>query len=74
MELIEIKKLLYKTSTKAFLKYIRKGSAYYEATVGENVKIYYQVPVSDMGDADFFPEMEGKHLIRWITEFNQDLC
>lgn len=73
----EIKKALYKQNPKAELLYIRQGIAIYDATIKECEEpiikyktILFEVPVSDMGSADFFPEMEGKHLIRWIV--NED--
>jgi len=69
METNEIKKSLYKEKTKATLSYIRKGTAYYVTTLFSGAKIYFEIPVSDMGDADFFPEMEAKLLIRWITTY-----
>jgi hypothetical protein len=65
-----IKKALYKEKPKAKFLYIRKGTAYYEATIGTPgsgvMVITFYVPVSDMGDADFLPEMEAKHLIRYM--------
>lgn len=74
METNDIKKHLYKQNPKAKLSYIRKGSAYYatvilvnEQTIDEQSKIIlFEVPVLDMGDADFHYEMDGKFLIRWI--------
>jgi hypothetical protein len=63
----EIKKLLYKQKPVAFLQYIRKGNACYESIIEDRI-IWFEVPVSDMGDADFWPEMQGQLLIRWIKE------
>jgi hypothetical protein len=44
---------------------IRMEFAYYvtETSLGE---IKFVIPVSDMGEADFLPEMDAKLLIRWI--------
>lgn len=72
MEKNEISKLLYKQNPIAGLLHIRKGYAYYEATVEEvergSLYVQFEVPVSEMGDADFFPQMEAKFLRRWILK------
>jgi hypothetical protein len=65
MNTIEIKKALYKQKPEAQFMYIRKESAYYQANLNEG-KVFFQIPVSDMGDADFLPTMEAKLLGRWI--------
>lgn len=67
MEMNEIKKSIYKENTKAKLMYIRKGAAYYETILFGGSKIHFAIPISDMGDADFFNEMDAKYLIRWIV-------
>lgn len=67
MEINEIKKILYKTSPKAELQFIRKGKVYYKSEL-ENLSVNFEIPVEDMGDADFLPIMEGKLLIRWIIK------
>ncbi len=71
MDKNEIKKLLYKQNPIATFNYIRKGTAYYETVVNAEFdishKINFEVPVSDMGDADFKNEMESKLLNRWIV-------
>jgi len=68
----EISILLYKQNPKASLSYIRKGNAYYSTTVEDgtlgSVFVQFEVPVNDMGDADFMVEMEGKYLRRWILK------
>ena len=66
MEKNELKKLLYREKPKAEFRYIRKGTAYYRA-ITVDVTIDFQIPVQDMGDADFLDEMEAKLLIRWIV-------
>ena len=66
MEKNEIKKLLYLNKPAAKFLYIRKGQAYYKSMVND-IEIMFNIPVSDMGDADFLNEMEAKHLIRWIV-------
>jgi hypothetical protein len=71
MNLTEIKKELYKQKPTANLIYIRKGSAYYESKImveSEPIRIFFEVPVSDMGDADFTSVMDAKLLNRWISE------
>lgn len=82
METNEIKKLLYKQNPAALFKYIRKGNAYYQAGIEIDkdnlldlpiVKlITFEVPVSDMGDADFLSMMPAKLLIRWIVNTEQN--
>lgn len=72
----DIKKILYKQNPKAKLNYIRKGIAYYDTFITtektedklpESFKVVFEIPVIDMGDADFFQEMDSKYLNRWIT-------
>ncbi len=67
----EIKKALYKQKPKAILQFIRLGIAYYQTpnieVDGEQMVVKFEVPVSDMGEADFFPEMDAKLLNRWIV-------
>ena len=78
MEKNEIKKLLYKQNPKAELLNIRKGVAYYDAIVKieeqpiiKHKTIFFKVPISDMGDADFLCEMDSKLLDRWIVDFDK---
>ena len=54
----ELKKALYKTKPKAKLIYIRNGNAYYLAEIDDNT-IRFEVPIDDMGDADFLPTMDA---------------
>ena len=71
----EAKKELYKQNPPAHLIFIRKGVVHYEAGVYEGdkrVSIHFEVPFSDMGDADFFAEMHAKHLIRYIHGISQN--
>lgn len=68
MEINEIKKALYRENPNAVLMRIRKGVAYYSChLVSNDSVIQFEVPVSDMGDADFLSNMDSKLLIRWIT-------
>lgn len=66
MTKIEIKKALYKEKPTAQLKFIRKGVVYYYTQLSNGTFIDFQVPVDDMGDADFYTEMDAKLLNRWI--------
>jgi hypothetical protein len=72
MEKNDIKKELYKQKPVATLAYIRKGIAVYETTLkdvnptGDSLSVFFEVPVSDMGDATFNYVMDAKLLIRWI--------
>jgi len=71
MEKNEVKKALYKQNPKAELKFIRKGVAYHLTVIEfetEPVQINFEVPVNDMGDADFEPFIDAKLLIRWIVD------
>jgi len=65
MEKEELRKIFYKEKTFAYLTKIRKGLAYYKAEVGEE-QYKFIIPMSDMGDADFFFAMQASHLFRWI--------
>lgn len=62
----EIKKELNKKKPEAFLRYIRKGVAYYYADL-EQQRVDFEVPVNDMGDADFTTHMDAKLLSRWLV-------
>lgn len=62
--LTEIKKFLYKHKPIACFVMIRKGVAYYESNIED---FNFQVPVNDMGDADFLMYMDAKLLIRYIV-------
>lgn len=66
MNKIEIKKALYKEKPEANLRYIRMGVAYYYADLTSE-RVEFEIPVSDMGDADFKPRMDAKLLNRWIV-------
>jgi len=77
MNKTEIKKALYKQKPKANLQYIRRGVAHYKTVIkleSENLEftqtqeILFEIPVDDMGDADFKSEMDAKLLNRWIVE------
>jgi hypothetical protein len=65
MNINEIKKSFYKEDPVAKLIMIRKGKAYYQSEINGK-EAWFDVPLSDMGDADFLPNMQAKHLIRWL--------
>lgn len=74
IDINRIKKELYKQNPRANLLCIRKGIAYYDAKLKfeeNNIlsfkTIFFEIPVSDMGDADFTSQMDGKLLNRWIV-------
>lgn len=67
MGMNEIKKALYKQNPMASFEYIRKGLAYYRSNLNDGTVISFEIPVSDMGDADFNNYIEAKYLIRWIV-------
>lgn len=64
MELNEIKKILYKTNPTAYFRFVRKNVVYYST---DDNQFRFEVPVNDMGDADFLSEMDSKYMIRWIV-------
>ena len=70
MNEVEIKKAMYRQKPKANLTHIRGGVAHYVAQFKDgdvvNDVVNFEVPVADMGDADFFPEMDAKLLARYI--------
>jgi hypothetical protein len=47
---------------------LKNQVAHYVSRINEGA-VYFEIPVSDMATTSFFPEMDGKLLIRWITEF-----
>lgn len=65
----EIKKELLKNKPTAFFNYIRKGNAYYHCEI-DNKNIWFEIPVVDMGDADFGSTMPSNLLLRWIYDTN----
>ena len=65
MDRTEIRKALYKQKPEARIQFIRKGVVYYYADLDEQ-RVHFEIPVVDMGDADFTPSMPAKELGRWI--------
>jgi len=66
MKVNDIKKALYKQNPIADLLFIRMNIAYYETSINDGYVVYFEIPVTDMGNADFFPKMDSKLLNRWI--------
>lgn len=73
MEKNDIKKALYKQNPIADFQYIRKGKAIYSTKISVDgiegitgIVVFFEVPIEDMGDADFGRTMEAKLLQRWI--------
>ena len=72
MEKNEIKKELYKQKPMATLNFIRKGAAHYSTVLNndngiDSISVNFEVPIDDMGDADFFSHMDAKLLIRYLV-------
>lgn len=70
LQLNDIKKLLYKHQPTAVFERITMGVAYYRthiSTQDVDLNVNFEIPVSDMGNADFNSTMEAKYLIRWIV-------
>lgn len=66
METNDIKKSLYKEKPVAYFSSSNKTGLLYYAHIGE-ICIWFRIPYSDIGDATFLPEMEAKHLIRYLV-------
>lgn len=66
MELNEIKKELYKKNPDARLTHINKGNAFYYADLKDQ-RVFFIIPISDMGETAFNARMDSKYLIRWIA-------
>lgn len=66
----EIKKELLKQKPTAYFSHIRSGKAYYEVECliinDRMTRIVFEIPVDDMGEADFTSNMSGNLLLRWI--------
>lgn len=73
MNINEIKKALYKEKPVAKLDYlhgeivVRGGIVRYKALLQDETEVYYEVKVSEMGDADLLVEMPAQLLIRYIV-------
>ena len=66
---LEVKKLVYKQQPNASLYDLHLGTACYTASIEIDqitTAIRFDIPVTDMGDGRFYPEMEAKFLLRWL--------
>jgi len=73
MNMNELKKSIYKNNPIAELLFARKGVLVYSSHVPE-CAITFSIPMDDMGEADFFPTMRAKYLIRWISATSLNEC
>jgi len=72
MELNEIKKTLYKEKPFAVFRRVNKTGILYTADIKDKtIDIRFQIPLDDIGDADFSHTMPAQQLIRWIVSPNQ---
>jgi len=71
---IDIKKLVYRQQPVAKFEKIRIGVAYYTFNVlwreVTRLGFSFEIPIEDMGTADFYKEMEAKHLLQWLNSEN----
>ena len=71
MEKNEIKKLIYKEKMlPAKLVNIKKDRLLYKSEFSKDDNYYiitFSVPLSDIEDAIFYPIMEAKLLLRWLS-------
>jgi hypothetical protein len=63
----EIKKELYKQKPISKFDFLRKKVLYY-STVLNGETIRFEIPVEDLGDAQYTPEMESQLLIRYLVK------
>lgn len=68
----EIKKEFYKQKPIAHFQYINKGSVIYTAIVSD-IEVKFDIPLTDIGTAEFLPEMDGKMLLRWLMVGEESL-
>lgn len=73
MNKTEIKKALYKQKPVAEFTHIRRGIAYYNTILRIEEEpythsVFFEIPVDDMGDADFDKQMDANLLNRWIVD------
>lgn len=62
----EIKKTLYLEKPIASFIRIKSGLAHYITKTSDGTEIFFEVPVSDMGEGEFLSNMPAQHLNRWI--------
>lgn len=64
----QIKKCLYKEKPYAKIHSVKKDGIRYECEIGSGEKIYFLVPLEDIGDASFLRLEQAQLLIRYICE------
>lgn len=67
MTLNDAKKALYKETPTAELIEFYKGRLYYQAKLADGTMVYFHVPVDELGETKFYPDMEAKLLIRYLV-------
>ena len=74
MELNDIKKRLYKENPTANLIQVRDAKLNYSTSLDNgNTVILFTIPMEETKGADFFSNMDSKHLIRWIDSHISDI-
>lgn len=72
MDINELKKVLYKEKPVAQLLSIKKGFINYDAEIEFGAApVFFRIPIADIGDAEFLPEMPSQSLIRYLVEPNE---
>lgn len=63
----EIKKALYVEKPLATFIHMKKAIAFYGAGLNNGERVYFSIPVADMGEAEFLLNMPAQELNRWIV-------
>ncbi len=66
MELNEIKKQLYREKPTASMVSVKKTGIVYNCPFNNEEGLFFEVPLTDIGDAIFFHSMPAQQLIRWL--------
>lgn len=66
MDITEIKKALYKEKPAAHKIFTGNIAYQYYAELADGTKVYFEVPVSDMGELPFEATEQAQLLIRYI--------
>jgi hypothetical protein len=68
------KEILYRKNPDAEFMYIYNGIAYYYTDIADiDERIYFHIPIKDIGDTYFNRRMEAKLLIKWAVVKNKNL-
>jgi len=65
-EINEIKKQLYRLKPTATMMFVKSTGIVYNCPFDNEEGLFFEVPLSDIGDAKFFYAMPAQQLIRWI--------